>query len=95
MAAPSATRRTGERSPYLASMRPNGTAIQSAERESGAEFAAAAAVPHTCFPKHDLLHLTSVPPGFPGGPGVGTLPANAGGVGLVCDPGRPHMPRGG
>ena len=34
----------------------------------------------------------SIPPGFPGGPGVGTLPANAGGMGSVCDPGRPHMP---
>ena len=30
----------------------------------GAEFAAAAAVHHTCFPKHDLLHLTS-PSGLP------------------------------
>lgn len=95
-AAPSATGQTGKRGPCLDRTRPPATGPPGAVRRVslGAELVSAVAVHHIRFPKHDLLHLTSVPPGFPGGPGVGTLPVNAGGVGSACDPGRPHMPRG-
>ena len=32
--------------------------------------------------------------GFPGGPVVKNLPANAGDTGSIPDPGRSHMPQG-
>ena len=87
-------RANGKRGPCPDHMWPPATGPPGAVRSLGAQLVAAVAVHHISFPQHDLLCLTSVPPGFPGGPGVGTLPVNAGGVGSVCDPGRPRMPRG-